>query len=356
MQKDAFLLYEKVKTWFSKEWFIQLILWILYFLVLAYQKDRASLRSGGPSSLAFSDFVFALNYFVMVVIINYHLLPRFFYRRRYGSFLLFSLLTMMVAILVEEFLLEPILLSGTPRGEHFPGYMHVFLGFGPTLLFFVGFKLAWDNLEKQTQIEQLGKEKTESQLQFLKSQLNPHFLFNNLNNLYSYAQEKSPKTPDIIMQLSAIMRYMLYESRENYVLLEKELGYLQDFILLQEMQMEGRGEVIFNNRGETEGKLIAPMILIAFVENCFKHSLSSQAEGILIQISVETDNNELTFEALNTFNENGTSSKEFLSKGIGLENVQKRLELQYPGRYELDIQVKEDLYITRLKLDLGYVD
>lgn len=343
---------DKLRNWLSRETVIHILLWVLYFVVIAYQKNRMSARFGGPSNLQFVDFVFALNYFLVIILINYRLLPQFFYRKRYGSFLLLSFLALVGAILIEEFVLEQLFFPGTRRSENFQGFLPNLLEIGPTIVFFVGFKLAWDNLQKQSALERVEKEKVESQLQFLKSQLHPHFLFNNLNNLYSYAQEGSPKTPEIILHLSAIMRYMLYESRENLVPLEKELKYLEDFIRLQELQMEGRGKVEYAVAGDIRAKRIAPMILIAFVENCYKHSLSSQAEDIWIRIKAEIKGEELWFECANTFAETVNSSDNYLNKGIGLENVRKRLELQYPGKHRLETDVKDNVYLVRLRLEL----
>ena len=350
MDSNNFII--KLKKWLSQEMVVHFLLWVLYFVVLAFQKNQHSARFGGPSHLQLVDFVFALNYFLIIIFINYWLLPRFFYRKRYFPFILWSLLVFGVAILMEEFVLEKLFFPGTNRADRFLGFLPTLLDMGPTILFFVGFKLAWDNQKKQTALERVEKEKTESQLQFLKSQLNPHFLFNNLNNLYSYAQENSPKTPEIIMQLSAIMRYMLYESREGLVPLEKEVQYLRDFIRLQELQMEDRGKVEFEVIGATGGKFIAPMILISFVENCFKHSLSSLAKDIYIHIKAEVKGDELLFKSTNTFAESENASNQYLSKGIGLQNVRKRLELQYPGKHMLETGAKGDRYVVNLKLDL----
>lgn len=108
----------------------------------------------------------------------------------------------------------------------------------------------------------------ESRMQFLKSQINPHFLFNNLNNLYAYALENSPKTPKIILELSALLRYMLYDCQADYVPLAKEIKCLNDFINLQELQIENRGTIEFNISGKAENQLVAPLILIVFIENC----------------------------------------------------------------------------------------
>jgi two-component system LytT family sensor kinase len=333
-----------IKKWFSPEALIHLFLWILYFVVIAYAKDYPHLY--------FHEFIFTGNYFIAIIIINYWLLPRFLYRQRYAVFILGSLFILAVSIFVEEGILEPLFFPGTRMARSFPGIVFHLSEIGPTFLFFIGFKFAWDNLKKESRLKQLEKEKAESELQLLKLQLNPHFLFNNLNNLFAYAQESSPKTPEIILQLSSIMRYMLYESREKFVPLEKELNYLKDFIRLQELQLENRGRVEFSVTGTTEGKRIAPLLLIPFVENSFKHSLSSQSDNILISIDVEIQGRRLIFNCANTYAETGNHSGRYVSKGIGLANVRKRLNLLYPGKYQLGIEAADGIYHVKLQLDL----
>ncbi|MEZ5043133.1 MAG: histidine kinase [Saprospiraceae bacterium] len=349
---DFSSLLKKAQYKIPKELIVNLFLWILYFASIAYQNGTKNSASGDMPYLQLSDFIISFNYFLAILVINYGLLPHFFYKKRYLLFTILSCIVLAISIIVEEFWLEKVLFPNTPRGDTFLGYFATLLQIGPTILLFVGFKFAWDNLKKQSDLEQMEKEKVESQLQFLKSQLNPHFLFNNLNNLYSYAQEQSPKTPEIILQLSAIMRYLLYESQGKLVPLQKELNYLADFIHLQELQMEGRGTVEYTTTGEIQSKTIAPLILITFVENCFKHSLSSLADNIVIKIKAEVIRNQLKFLCSNTFKVSDNPSDKLLSKGVGLENIKKRLELQYPGKHQLNIHTKDNIFTVDLILDI----
>lgn len=338
---------KKFRQWVSSESIFILLLWVIYFISLAFSKERPHIH--------YWDFIFAANYFLAVTAINYLLLPRFFYRKRYFTFLFCSLVAIALSVAIKEVLLEPVFLSAHGMGRRSAeGGLRDISEIGPVILLFVGFKLAWDNLKKQSRLEELEKEKAESELQFLKSQLNPHFLFNNLNNLYSYALDRSEKTPEIILQLSNIMRYMLYESREKYVPLEKELACLRDFIRLQELQMESRGKVEYVAKGETSGKMIAPLLLIPFVENSFKHSLSSQAEGIFIEIKVDIQEDQLNFQCVNSYLHSGAGTDRFVTSGIGLENVKRRLELLYAGRHKLDIQPEEGRYVVNLALTLPF--
>lgn len=345
-----------IKKGWQREVLFQLLLWALYTVVLIQQVNFYNERLDRDETVGWRELAFALNYFVAVMLLCYWILPQYLYRKRYIETGLFSIMLLIVVILVEEYVMERIFYGDVQRGKTFLGFLPTLLDIGPTILFFVGAKLAWDNLQKQNDLDQLKQEKVSSELQFLKSQLNPHFLFNNLNNLYSYAQEQSPKTGEIIMQLSAILRYMLYESQETFVPLKKELRYLEDFIQLQELQMEDRGHVSFQVTGETANYKIAPLVLIIFVENCFKHSLMSQAGDIDIQIRAAIEDGQLHFYCRNTFVETDNRSKQYLSRGIGLANVRKRLELLYPGKFTLDHRKEGHYYIVNLRMELSTIN
>jgi LytS/YehU family sensor histidine kinase len=214
------------------------------------------------------------------------------------------------------------------------------------LVALAGMKIAWDTIQRQREMDELRLMVKESQLSFLNSQINPHFLFNNLNNLYSYAVEQSPKTPEIILGLSGVLRYMLYECRESTVPLTMEIDHLHNFIQLYELQIEGRGSVEFNTENIEEGYQISPLILSVFVENAFKHTQSGQSDQIKIAVSVTVNNDgELNFICQNNFHPGDFSLNE--KNGIGLENVKKRLNLLYPDQHELVIdQTKEDFFVN----------
>src|SRR5690606_2583108 len=205
-------------------------------------------------------------------------------------------------------------------------------------------------LTKQRELEQLRTAVKDSELQFLKSQINPHFLFNNLNNLYSYALEKSDKTPKIILDLSAVLRYMLYECQAKFVPLNKEMEHLRNFVNLSKLQIEERSRIKLNTENIEYGFLVAPLILSVFIENAFKHSLSSVSGHIEILIDIFLKKEELIFKCENSYS--SKSNIKDLASGIGLENVKKRLELLYPKRHNLTIETKNDYFIVNLTLKL----
>ena len=194
----------------------------------------------------------------------------------------------------------------------------------------------------------LESEKLTAELSFLKMQINPHFLFNTLNNIYSLSLKKSDNTPDSILKLSDMMRYMLYEKEdaEYHVPLNKEIKYLENFIALQKLRYSGEMHMSFEIKGDTANQKICPLILVPFVENAFKHGvLNDAANPLSIQLTAAADN-KLIFEIRNKINNNNKD----LNGGIGLVNVKKRLELLYPGRHQLETTETKTHYNAFLTL------
>lgn len=327
---------------FSAEVFFQIFLHIVLFLFFSFDKNQPQIQA--------YQIVFFINYAVGALLINYVLLPRFFYRKKYVPFFLFLILIIAGIILMEEFVLERIYFPDT-RGKHFPGIIYSLLDVMPMIIILAGFKFGWDASKKQQQLETLNAVIQESELQYLKSQINPHFLFNNLNNLYSYAISNSPKTPSIILELSSVLRYMLYDCKEKFVPLTKEIEHLRNFTRLSELQIENRGKVELKADITNSSYQIAPLILNVFVENAFKHSTASQSENISIRIKIEVAlDGTLHFECINSFRPQTNTDN--LSHGIGLQNVKKRLQLIYPGAHTLSIQETDSDYSVHLTLAL----
>jgi len=281
-------------------------------------------------------------------LINYFSLP-IYYKKKYVQFIGTIILILFSMVLIDEQVLEQIFFP-LKRGKSFMVF-YALLQALPSILILVGFKFAWDASLKQNELEKVKKLMVENELQFLKSQINPHFLFNNLNNIYAYAIENSPKTPQIILELSTVLRYMIYDCREEFVLIGKELEHLRHFVNLNKLQMEERGSITLNIQDETQQKYIAPLILIVFVENAFKHSLSSQVDDIQIFISVRIEGNTLFFECKNTFFAQGNTQN--LHQGVGLKNVIAQLNLLYSDAYQLNINEQDNWYEVSLQITLN---
>jgi LytS/YehU family sensor histidine kinase len=212
------------------------------------------------------------------------------------------------------------------------------------------FLMAWaksELIQSQLQANQLSTE-----IKFLKSQINPHFLFNTLNNLFSMAQEKgNDELADGISKLSGMMRYMIYDSNANGVPLNKEIAYLEDCITLNKLRYaDDEVKVIFGHPAQTGNAAIAPMLFIPFVENAFKHGVSIGHTSD-IDISIVLSDHRLFFTCINP-KYSAIKKMEDEKSGIGLENVKRRLDLLYPGKHNLQINEDEGKYIVKLEIDL----
>ena len=332
----------KAKMIHWKELVFQLVLHVLVFIFYSFDRTEPGIE---PYQVAFF-----LNSAVAAAVINYFLLPRYFYTKKYLAFFISVSVLIGLVMLMEEQVLEQIYFPNTRRAESFPGVFITLIDILPVIAILSGFKFAWDAIVKQRQLEEMQAEIKESELQFLKSQINPHFLFNNLNNLYSYAITNSPKTPEIILHLSAVLRYMLYECKERYVPLSKEIEQLENFTKLYQLQIEERGKVNFNKKSIGNLHKIAPLILVVFIENAFKHSQASQADNIEIDIEIELNGDRLNFVCRNNYRPIQADGE--LNKGIGLKNVRKRLELLYPDAHELEISDSERIFEVKLSMQL----
>ena len=195
--------------------------------------------------------------------------------------------------------------------------------------------------------QRLNNQKLGAELSFLKSQINPHFLFNTLNNIYALVLKKSTDAPNAVLMLSDIMRYMLHDSNHHRVLLEKEIDYISKFIKLQQLRIKKDVNIEFNIQGEPNKIKIAPMLLIPFVENAFKHGELQQKDAY-IKIQLDIIPGEIDFLVENILRE----KKEKTTSGIGLDNLKKRLSLIYPGKHKLSRRKSGTTYIGNLKLQL----
>ncbi len=195
--------------------------------------------------------------------------------------------------------------------------------------------------------DELINQQQASELALLRSQINPHFLFNTINNIYSLVYRKSDEAGEAVIRLSAIMRYMLFDATTDKVPLEKEVEYLKSFIELQKLRIKDQEFVSLQIDGDTAGRFIAPMLLISFVENAFRHGSRKHRPGIMIHLSTERDR--LNFEVVNYLKKT-TMQNEEPAVGKGLTNIKRRLELIYPGKHKLVINGDQEKYSIHLEI------
>lgn len=214
-------------------------------------------------------------------------------------------------------------------------------------------RLLMDKTQLERQQKERENETLKSELSFLRSQISPHFLFNIMNNVVALSRIKPEKVEPTLIQLSQLMRYMLYSSDEKKVSIAKEIDYLENYIALQKLRFGDSVAVIFNkNVADTEGSLIEPMLLIPFVENAFKHG-TGMVEAPRIDINFSFKDNKLIFNILNTFDPLSTDLKD-ADSGIGLKNVSRRLALLYGDNHRLDIADKNGIFQVDLTLNLTF--
>lgn len=294
------------------------------------------------------------------VLINW-LLPNYFYERR--NLFLTSAITILIFLafyyLAAVFKYSPAIYNEITRSDtSFMPFLAmkqvilidqlsslpIVLGFA---LMIKLFKRWW---LKQKETVQLAKEKTNAELQLLKSQIHPHFLFNTLNNIYFFTLTNSAQAPAMIKKLSELLNYILHECDRPFVSLEKEIKMIQDYMDLEKIRYAEQMQMNIDINGSTEAKMIAPLLLIPFVENSFKHGASKMISRPWVKLIVQIENNWLHLTVMNS---KPSTSEPAVAKGnIGLKNVRKRLELLYPGAHELKIVSEQDSYAVHLTVEL----
>ncbi len=326
-----------------KEYFYQFLLFVLLFILTVYDEENWQFQWG--YLLLGSDFMIAS------VIVNYVFLPRYYYKKRFSRFWIYSFLITSMVVFVEELIWEPLFFDYSFHDhDGISEILYSYTSAIPGMAILVGFKFTLDAGKHRAELDRLKQLMIENKMQILKAQINPHFLFNNLNNLYSFAIENSKKTPVIIHKLSLVLRYMLYDCHEKYVPLENEIEHIDNFIQLNELQIEERGIIQFKCSRISGKYKVAPLLLIVFVENAFKHSLSSLVSGIKIFVDIKQEGSILYFKCENNYSPE--DNLKALSRGIGLENAKSQLKMLYPESHKLTILKDENTYTVDLVIDL----
>ena len=287
----------------------------------------------------------------MVYVTNYLLIPKLLYKKRYVLFgfvfLLFIVGSSWLKMYIEGQLV------------HHPELFNVFRNFKrlfydntiPHLLLVstgAGFKLILDYAKAQKRMGEMAKENAEAELNFLKSQINPHFVFNSLNAVYFLINKENAEARDALHKFSGMLRYQLYECNGHKTSIEKELDYIKNYIDLQRLRTGERCEISFICSPSVQGFSIEPLLLIPFVENAFKHLSFFNDKKNEVHISIGKNDSSFLFDIENTAD---NINQEPLSReGIGLKNVKRRLELLYPGKHELVIQNSPGNFLVSLKL------
>lgn len=333
-----------------KTGFHHVLFWLFYlaFWVLTTFDDQSSL------SLRFQNVGITILFHAAVSYFNlYVLIPTLLQKKQYVSYSLALLLSITLVCYPILYLLY--LLNSDVANTDLVWNTRFFfvqaMGVSYTIIITSALKLFFDWFNKEKEARELSILNRETELKYLKNQINPHFLFNSLNNLYSLSLKKSDKTPEVILKLSEILRYLLYESASDKVTLDKEIQYLKNYIEIESLRFGNRANIVFEEVGDFDEVEIEPMLLIPFVENAFKHGLGKNIDAGFIHVRAELTDDWFFFSVRN----NVLESNEVLlvsDGGIGNENVRKRLNLLYPQRYELNQTNSDEQYHVQLKLKL----
>jgi len=344
--------------------FIHVIVWVLFCTV------PLLIFSGRPFNRTYEEILtcpyyllFNGSFIFLFYFTTYFLIPRFYLQKKFVAYGISMFLMFVAFFFLKPFELMVYYNSPPDRPEAYNPFsvdimanflFLVIVAMGIALQIIWQWRLAQFRAQKaeaekmQAEAEKMQAlaDKKTAELSFLKAQINPHFLFNTLNNIYSLAVHESPQTAPSIMKLSNIMRYVTDDATQDFVTLERELDCIQDYINLQSLRLGENNIVNFKVCGETEDKFIAPLILMTFIENLFKYGITTRNEATMT-IRVCSDEDKITFFSQNRIMARGNSLE---STGIGLVNTQQRLDLVYPDKHTLDINEENGLFTVSLTL------
>ena len=291
---------------------------------------------------------------VMVYINIYILLPRFFLKGKVLLYCLYTAISIIIVVLIGYLIwYDPFFLFiDSTLYEDDPLSMDDFYSFFVGNLWpnagivgmAVAFKLFQESYRTSRKMQDLREDQLNTELAYLKTQVNPHFLFNTLNNMYVMAKKKHDNLPDTIMQLSDLLRYQLYETDEDTVLLDKEIIYLKNYLELELLRRQHL-KLDFDITGTTSNKKIRPLILLPYIENAFKYSNSGTGSDY-IHIILKATESEIHFSIENN---KGSLHRRDVG-GIGLANAQRRLELAYPQKHTLAIEETDSSYVVKITI------
>ncbi len=330
--------------------------WCLYFSFFFYQITFSRRNEEINYVRALFDAITQILFTATVSYLNYFIwLPRFLADKNIGKYLLSFFVPFAIIITLHIFLKRYIYIE-FGEAKRFLYSTKFIVQHSFIMLFiaiFVGMlRFAQDWFDLEAKKKEIINERLTAELRFLKAQINPHFLFNTLNNLYYLAMINSPNTTEVIEKLSQMMRYMLYDSNHPKVSLNKEIEYMKNYISLEKLRLDNQVPINFEIKGNPSEVQIVPLIFITFLENAFKHGVSNSSTDAFVNISIDISDKKCTYSVENSklpASMENTNEK----SGIGLQNVNRRLDLSYPENYDLVVSEDEKVYKIVLKLNLG---
>lgn len=346
------------------------LFWLLYFAVQAavwmqfFEKEEV-LIIGGQETIVRSglfenywaalksECLESLGKLLAVYINLYVLIPRFLLKKRFLAYGVTIVLVIGISSLLQgywaKYVLFPIFFPGSSHTQdiiNFVHYIRYFAISSSVVIFTASLKILQHFYRQQNNATELAKQKLDTELNFLKNQINPHFFFNTLNNLYALALQKSNETPEMLLKLSDLMHYLLYESKAKTIDLQIEIDFIEHYLALEKLRFGDFVHIEFN-KDIRENVKIPPLLLLPFVENAFKHGLRPELQSGEVFLTLQVDKH-ILFQVENTVPANDFSAKK--KGGLGLENLKRRLELLYPSLHELRTAQHDQFFSATLKI------
>ncbi len=327
-----------------------ILFWIVYYVWSSYVSasfDYNYLRAFISEAVTL-PLKIAVTYFVL-----YYLLPRYVLPKKYKQLvLLFSILVVISGFIFRVLQGEIILPLYYPERPFTPWdagrFMWAVFEIFSIAAIALSIKLFMLKFESMQREKDLEKEKLQTELSFLKAQINPHFLFNTLNNIYGLSLKNSSKTSDSILKLSELLRFILHDGSLSEIKIEEEIKIINDYIELEKLRYGDRLKIIFEQEIDDENRKIAPLLLLSFVENSFKHGASESRFDSFIKIFLILKNGYLSFSVHNT-----KEGNEYNDNGIGLKNIRRQLELIYGDKHTVELKNSHDLFEANLSINLN---
>ncbi len=335
-------------------WFLFIMLYVIRSLLFAGPSDLAYPFGFRLLRFFFSELSFLPWKAIPFYFLFYFLIPRHIYRNRYLEAIGYFVVILLICVLGYRSMISPVSQMMYGESVDFNVYSPKRLVFTltdilPAMALASAVKLLKGNLLFRQKEAILQQEKLKSELNFLKAQTNPHFLFNTFNNLYGLARKNDPSTAPSILKLSNLMRYILQECSARTIPIEREVKIIEDYIELEKLRYSDRLHLRFGQEIDDRRQEIAPLILLPFIENAFKHGASETRLDTFINIQLQLKDGHLQFAIENTFD----GVIERLKDGVGLSNVQRQLELIYGQNHTLEIATSKDLFCVRLLIQLN---
>ncbi|ACU62812.1 signal transduction histidine kinase, LytS [Chitinophaga pinensis DSM 2588] len=332
----------------SRQRYFYAAYWVMVTLIFLYDRTYLIQKAGLPNF--FICALVRVSLLIALAWLNIHwLIPRFLLHEKYAAYFTLVLLLLLGYLVVQsgyDFYLFGYVLGPGRNARLSASLIYNFTHTSLYLLLTIALKFSMDWYEQKKIVQEIRLEKLQAEVNYLHSQINPHFLFNALNNLYALTLKKSDEAPAVVLKLAELMEYMLYESEQTVIPLEKEISYLNNYLELEKIRQDNQADIRLTVTGDVQQYWLPPFLIFPLVENAFKHGISKAVHNAFLFINIDAGP---TLD-INIANNKGRIPPTMQNGGIGLLNLRKRLELLFPGKHTLEITNHPERFLVHLKI------